>query len=87
MVSLYVGNMPFSAREGELRAAFEPFGEVATVRIALNRADGRPVGFAFVEMPDEHAARRAAKELNNTELAGRVIRVSETRPRDTIAHI
>ncbi|MCO5045071.1 MAG: RNA-binding protein [Kiritimatiellae bacterium] len=87
MVSLYVGNMPFSAQERELRAAFEPFGEVASVRIATHRADGRPVGFAFVDMPDEQAAQRAAKQLNNTDLAGRIIRVSETRPRDNIAHI
>lgn len=87
MTSVYVGNLAFSAREGDLRPVFEKFGEVSAVRVAANQTTGRALGFAFVEMTDGAAARRAVKELHNTELAGRPIRVSEARPADHVIRI
>lgn len=87
MTSLYVGNLSFGAREDALRAAFVSIGDVASVHIVTSRKDGRSLGFAFVEMPDEQRALLAAKQLNNVEIDGRPIRVSETRPRNDLARI
>ncbi|MCZ7591747.1 MAG: RNA-binding protein [Kiritimatiellae bacterium] len=87
MTSIYIGNLAFGAREEDLRASFEKFGEVASVRIAANRITGRALGFAFLEMPDGDAARRATKQLHNTEVSGRPIRVSEARPSDRVIRI
>jgi RNA recognition motif-containing protein len=82
MVSIYVGNLSFQATDEDLSRAFGEYGEVAAVRIVKDRATGRSHGFAFVDMPDEAAALRAVAALHNHELAGRPIRVSETRPRE-----
>lgn len=87
MTSIYVGNLAFTAREEDIRAPFELFGEVSSVHIASNRATGRALGFAFLEMPDGDAARRAVKELHNAEISGRPVRVSEARPTDNVVRI
>lgn len=87
MTLLYVGNLSFGAREEDLRAAFAPHGEIASIHIASQRNSGRSLGFAFVEMQDEAAARGAARALNNTVIADRPIRISEARPPHAVARI
>ncbi len=52
MKSIYVGNLPFSATEDEVRGLFSPFGEVEAVKIITDRETGRPRGFAFVDMAE-----------------------------------
>jgi RNA recognition motif-containing protein len=74
---LYVGNIPFSATEGELRSLFEKHGGVATVNIITDRETGRPRGFAFVEMQDESAAQAAIRALDGSDMGGRPLRVNE----------
>ena len=59
MKNVFVGNMNFQTTEAELRALFEPFGQVARVHIAMDRETGRARGFAFVEMPNDAEAARA----------------------------
>ena len=81
MKNLFVGNISFQTTESELRAAFEQFGEIDRVRIMTDRDTGRSRGFAFVEMPDEEEASKAIAGLNGKELGGRVINVSEARPK------
>lgn len=77
---IYVGNLPFSATEDELREKFSEFGEVETVNLINDRHTGQPRGFGFVEMEDEGAV-KAIAALDSTDLGGRTLRVSEARER------
>ena len=81
MTSIYVGNLPYSATEDELRDVFSQHGEVSAVNIVKDRETGRPRGFAFVEMPNGSEAATAIKELNLSEVGGRSITVDEARPK------
>ena len=79
-MKIYVGNMPFSMDEGQLRDLFSEFGEVDSANVITDRETGRPRGFAFVEMDDE-GARKAISELHERECDGRRLNVNEARPR------
>jgi RNA recognition motif-containing protein len=81
-MNLYVGNLPFSTTEADLRTAFSAHGEVDDVRLITDRDSGRSKGFGFVEMPNESEARAAMAALNGTEMADRTIKVNEARPRE-----
>jgi len=81
-MKLYVGNMPFSMSEGDLRQLFEEHGSVDSVSVITDRDTGRPRGFAFVEMPDDEAARTAMSSLDNKMIEGRNLKVNEARPRE-----
>ena len=83
MTSIYVGNLPHSTTEDELREVFSQHGEVSAVNIIKDRVTGRPRGFAFVEMPNGNEATNAIKELNLHEIGGRSITVDEARPKRT----
>ena len=74
---LYVGNLPFSATEAELRSLFEPHGEIASVNIITDRETGRARGFAFVEMEDARGAEAAMRALDGRDMGGRPLRVNE----------
>ena len=80
MKKLYVGNLPFSATEDEVRDLFEEHGSVGSVAIITDRETGRPRGFGFVEMED--GAERAIQSLNGHEMGGRALQVNEARPRE-----
>ena len=81
MMNLYVGNLPYSATDEELREAFGNFGEVSSVSVITDKFSGRSKGFAFVEMPDNSAADAAIKALNESEMGGRNIKVNQAKPR------
>lgn len=81
-VNIYVGNLSYQASDEDLRAAFEPFGQVTTARVIKDRETGRSRGFGFVEMPNADEARKAIEGVNNKDVAGRPVRVNEARPRD-----
>ena len=74
---VYVGNMPFSATEDDLRSLFERHGSVASVNVIMDRETGRPRGFAFVEMEDASAADDAIRALDGSDMGGRSLRVNE----------
>lgn len=80
MKSIYVGNLPWSSTEEEVRAAFENYGEVKSVKLIEDRETGRPRGFGFVEMEDNEAM-SAIEALDGTDFGGRNIKVNEARPR------
>ena len=80
-MKLYVGNMPFSMDEAQLRTMFGEYGEIDSANVITDRETGRPRGFAFVEMPDD-AARKAMAELNEREVDGRQLKVNEARARE-----
>lgn len=77
---IYVGNLPFSADETEVRELFAEFGTVDSVNLITDRDTGRPRGFGFVEMAD--GADEAIEALNNADLGGRSLKVNEARPRE-----
>jgi len=81
MKSVFVGNLNFETTEADLRSLFSPFGEVERVSVVNDRETGRPRGFAFVEMPDDHEAAQAVAGLNGREVDGRVLRINEAAPR------
>jgi RNA recognition motif-containing protein len=74
---LYVGNLPFSSTEDDLRDLFGRFGSVESVAVITDRDTGRPRGFAFVEMAEASAAAEAIKNLDGSQLGGRAIKVNE----------
>ena len=77
---IYVGNLPYSATEDEVRGVFGEFGDVQSVNLINDRETGRPRGFGFVEMGDEDAD-NAIQALDGKDLGGRPMRVNEARPR------
>jgi cold-inducible RNA-binding protein len=81
MKNLYVGNLPHSTTEAQLRAVFEPHGAVEKVSIVTDRETGRARGFAFVEMTDAGEAEKAIAALNGTELGGRALTINEAKPK------
>jgi len=80
-MKIYVGNLPYSMTEDALQAAFAEHGDVEEVTIPADRNTGRSRGFGFVTMPDEDEAKAAIAAMNDSELDGRNIRVSEARER------
>jgi RNA recognition motif-containing protein len=80
MTKIYVGNLPFSTGEDEIRTLFSQHGTVESVSVITDRDTGRPRGFAFVEMPRADAS-RAIQNLNGKDLVGRPLRVNEAQER------
>ena len=78
---LFVGNLAYTATEADLREAFAPAGEIASVRVVLDRDTGRPRGFAFIEMNTDAEATQAINLLNGRELQGRPVTVREAEER------
>jgi RNA recognition motif-containing protein len=79
--NLFVGNMSFQTTEADLKALFQPFGQVGRIHIATDRETGRARGFAFVEMPNDAEAAKAIAALDGKELGGRNLKVNEARPK------
>ena len=80
MTTIYVGNLPFSATEDEVRGLFERHGKVESVKMINDRETGRPRGFGFVEMASGEA-QNAIQQLNGFQMGGRPLRVNEAQER------
>ena len=76
MAKIYVGNLPFTATDAEIRTLFAEHGTVESVSLPTDRETGRPRGFGFVEMNRADAS-RAIQNLNGKDLGGRALRVNE----------
>ena len=81
MKNLFVGNMSFQTTESELRAMFEPYGDITRVQVITDRDTGRARGFAFVEMANDEEAAKAITALNGTQMDGRALNVNEAKPK------
>jgi cold-inducible RNA-binding protein len=81
MKNLYVGNLPHSTTEAELRNVFEPHGAVEKVTLVTDRETGRSRGFGFVEMTNASEADKAIAALNGTDLGGRPLTINEAKPK------
>lgn len=79
MKKIYVGNLPFSATDDDVRALFSEYGTVESVNLITDRDTGRPRGFGFVEMSS--GAEEAIEALHQKEMDGRSLNVNEARPR------
>jgi hypothetical protein len=77
---LYVGNLPYSVRDGDLEQAFGEFGAVTSAKVMMERDTGRSKGFGFVEMASDDEAQAAIKGMNGQPLGGRNAVVNEARP-------
>jgi len=82
-MKIYVGNLANSTSEPELRQSFEKFGEVTRVNIVLDKIDGKPKGFGFVEMPTLEQANAAILGLNGKDLGGQALTINEARSNPT----
>ncbi|AMK12890.1 MAG: RNA recognition motif domain-containing protein [Pseudodesulfovibrio sp.] len=80
MKSIYVGNIPFSATENDIRDMFGAYGNVSSVKLIEDRETGRFRGFGFVEMDDEGAL-AAIEALDGQDMSGRPLKVNEAKPR------
>jgi len=81
-MNIYVSNLSFNVQNEDLREVFAPYGEVTSTKIISDRETGKSRGFAFVEMSDETASKTAIAELNDAELDGRNMKVTEARPKE-----
>lgn len=81
MKNLYVGNLPHSTTETELRNLFEAHGAVEKITLVTDRDTGRSRGFGFVEMTNASEADKAMAALNGTDLGGRTLTINEARPK------
>jgi len=77
---LYVGNLPFSVTEDQLRELFEPIGEVTSAKVISDKFTGQSKGFGFVEMSDDADAAAAISRLHESAVGARKIVVNEARP-------
>ena len=81
-MNIYIGNLPYSISEDELRDLFVAHGEVTSANIIMDRDSGRSKGFGFIEMPDNAQGEAAINAINQTDVQGRSVRVNEARPRN-----
>jgi RNA recognition motif-containing protein len=80
-MNIYVGNLSPEVTEDDLRAAFESYGQVTSVKVIKDKFTGEPRGFGFIEMPGRQEAKSAMDGLNTSELKGKPIVVNEARER------
>src|SRR6478672_6594428 len=81
-VRLFIGNLPYSATEAELREHLSSVGEPTSVVLPVDRDTGRPRGFAFVDYADRAVAEEAIRRFDQQPFKGRGLAVSEARPRE-----
>jgi len=82
MAKLYVGNLPFESTEDDLKAFFGEVAQLSRVTVVRDKFTNRSRGFAFVEIDDEAAAKKAIETLNGRSLGGRSLKVNEAKPQE-----
>ena len=80
-MNIFVGSLPFSIDEADLRESFEVYGAVSSVKIITDKFTGRSKGFGFVEMENDAEAEKAIQELNGATVDGRTIVVNKSEPK------
>jgi len=78
-MNIYVGNLPYASTEDDVRALFEQFGPVTSVKIIMDKFTGKSKGFGFVEMANQEDSDTAIEALNNADFQGNRLRVSKAR--------
>ena len=80
-MNIFVGSLPWSIEEADLRESFEAYGAVDSVKVVTDKFTGRSKGFGFVEMPNDDEALKAIEELNGATVEGRTIVVNKSEPK------
>ena len=80
---LYVGNLPYSISEEDLKSHFQQYGEVASVKIVTDRDTGRAKGFGFIEMGSDEEAKKAINGADGQDFSGRPLKVNEAKPQES----
>lgn len=80
-MNIFIASLPFQLEEVDIKETFEDYGEVASVKLIVDRETGRKKGFGFVVMPNDEEAQKAIDELNGTEIYERKISVSKAEER------
>lgn len=82
-MKIYVGNLPYSVTDNDLRDAFAAYGSVESATVIVDKFSGQSKGFGFVEMANNSEADQAMKALNGTDFRGRTIKVNQAQPKTT----
>jgi RNA recognition motif-containing protein len=80
-MNIYVGNLPYTVTDADLRETFKRFGDVSQVNLIADKFTGESKGFGFVEMDNNSQADAAIKGLNGTDMKGRNITVNQAKPK------
>jgi RNA recognition motif-containing protein len=81
-MNIYVSNLSFNVTDEDLQEYFAEYGEVSSAKVIMDKFTGKSRGFAFVEMSDDEAAKKAIQELDGASVDGRTIGVSVAKPRE-----
>lgn len=81
-MNLYISNLSYNISDEDLRLLFADYGEITSAKVIMDRESGRSRGFGFVELSDDELAKKAIEELNQASYDGKVINITEARPRE-----
>ena len=81
-MNLYISNLSYNISDEDLRLLFADYGEITSAKVIMDRETGRSRGFGFVELSDDELAKKAIEELNLASYDGKVINITEARPRE-----
>ena len=81
-MNLYISNLSYNISYADLRQLFADYGEITSAKVIMDRETGRSRGFGFVELSDDELAKKAIEELNQASYDGKVINITEARPRE-----
>ena len=81
-MNLYISNLSYNISDDDLRQLFADYGEITSAKVIMDRETGRSRGFGFVELSDDELAKKAIEELNQASYDGKVINITEARPRE-----
>src|ERR1700744_4236628 len=81
-MNIYISNLSFNVTDEDLQDYFAEYGEVSSAKVIMDKFTAKSRGFAFVEMPDDEAAKKAIAELDGAYVDGRTIGVSVAKPRE-----
>lgn len=81
-MNLYISNLSYNISDEDLRQLFADYDEITSAKVIMDRETGRSRGFGFVELSDDELAKKAIEELNQASYDGKVINITEARPRE-----
>ena len=81
-MNLYISNLSYNISDEDIRQLFADYGEITSAKVIMDRETGRSRGFGFVELSDDELAKKAIEELNQASYDGKVINITEARPRE-----
>jgi len=81
-MNIFIAGLSYNITDSDLSDLFGEYGNIASAKVIMDRDSGRSKGYGFVEIEDEDSAKKAIEELNGAEYDGRVITVTEARPRN-----